>query len=171
MKIPFHTLLGPLLKRNHKTIKVFCAHPALRFAPFYVAILGILGVILSIFDIVRIIKCGPVLPGFLWRERLKSGTFITPEAERDAKLICLVLSAEYYFFLLVGLLTGNPIFFLPFLLLYSVIILLEAFIFVIKAFVEGIDFKKYGLVMSMFMIYNWMSVFCVFCRMVTGCDV
>lgn len=61
--------------------------------------------ILSIFDIIRIIKCGPVLPGYLWRERLKTGTIVTPEAERDCKLICLVLSSEYYLFLLVGLST------------------------------------------------------------------
>ncbi|KAG5876631.1 hypothetical protein JTB14_005047 [Gonioctena quinquepunctata] len=171
MKIPFHTILGPLLKKNQKTIKTFCAHPSLRFSPFYVAILGVLGVILSVFDIIRIIRCGPLLPGFLWRDRLKNITLVTPEVERDCKLICLVLSSEYYLFLIVGLSTSNPIFFLPFLLLYAVIIFLEAFIFVTKAFVEGIDFKKYGLVMSMFMIYNWISVFCVFCRMVTGCDV
>lgn len=36
---------------------------------------------------------------------MKSGKIITPEAERDFKLISLVLSMEYYFFLLVGLLT------------------------------------------------------------------
>lgn len=171
MKIPFHTFLGPLLRRNHKNISVVCAHPSLKFAPFYVGFLGILGVLLSIFDIVRIIKCGPVLPGYLWRERLKTGTVITPEAERDCKLICLVLSTEYYCFLLVGLATNNPIFFLPFLLLYAAIILMESIIFFVKSFVEGIDFKKSGLIMSMFMMYNWISVFCTFCRIMTGCDI
>lgn len=146
---------------------------------------------MSIFDIVRIIKCGPVLPGYLWRERLKTGKLVTPEAERDCKLICLVLSSEYYLFLLVGLSTvdkifgllhdsselmiilfqNNPIFFLPFLVLYATIIFLESLIFFIRAFVEGIDFKKCGLIMSLFMIYNWLSVFCTFARAMTACDV
>ncbi|KAJ8922947.1 hypothetical protein NQ315_001493 [Exocentrus adspersus] len=171
MKLPFHTILGPVFKRNHKNIKLLCSHSALHFSPIYVAILGVLGVVLSIFDIVRIIKCGPVLPGFLWRERLKTGKLVTPEAERDCKLICLVLSSEYYLFLLVGLSTNNPIFFLPFLVLYAAIIFLETLIFFIRAFVEGIDLKKCGLIMSLFMIYNWLAVFCTFARSMTACDI
>ncbi|KAJ8934021.1 hypothetical protein NQ314_013657 [Rhamnusium bicolor] len=138
--------------------------------PFHLFHYNVLQV-LSIFDIIRIIKCGPVLPGYLWRERLKTGKLVTPEAERDCKLICLVLSSEYYLFLLTGLSTNNPIFFLPFLILYAVIIFLEFLIFFIRAFVEGVDFKKCGLIMSMFMIYNWLSVFCTFSRLMTGCDV
>ncbi|XP_018575354.1 uncharacterized protein LOC108914119 [Anoplophora glabripennis] len=171
MKLPFHTILGPIFRKNQKNIKILCGYPALQFAPIYVAILGVLGVILSIFDIVRIIRCGPVLPGYLWRERLKAGKLVTPEAERDCKLVCLVLSSEYYLFLLVGLSTNNPIFFLPFLMLYAVIIFLELLIFFIRAFVEGIDFKKCGLIMSLFMVYNWLSVFCTFARAMTACDI
>ncbi|KAJ8956685.1 hypothetical protein NQ318_014040 [Aromia moschata] len=171
MKLPFYTILGPVFKKNHKSIRDLCGCPFLCFSPIYVMILGTLGVILSIFDIVRIIKCGPVLPGYLVRERLKTGKLISPEAERDCKLICLVLSAEYYLFLLIGLSTKNPIFFLPFLILYAVIISLEAIIFFIRAIMEGMEYKKTGLLMSMFMVYNWLSVFCTFARVVTGCDV
>ncbi|XP_056641569.1 uncharacterized protein LOC130448304 [Diorhabda sublineata] len=171
MKLPFHTFIGPVLKKNHKSIKSLCAHPTLSFSPIYVFILGILGMVLSIFDIIRIIKCGSVLPGYLWRERLKKGAIVVPEVERDLKLICLVLSTEYYSFLLIGVLTGNPIFLLPFMILYAVIIMMESFIFLMKAFAEGIDMKKSSLVMSMFMMYNWMSVFCTFCRQMTGCDI
>lgn len=47
-------------------------------------------------DIVRIIKCGPVLPNSLWRSRIQTGKIISPEGERDLKLMSLVLSFEYY---------------------------------------------------------------------------
>ncbi|CAG9862271.1 unnamed protein product [Phyllotreta striolata] len=171
MKVPFYTVIGPLLKKNHRHIKFFCEKPIFSFSPFYVLVLGILGAFLSIYDILRIIKCGPTLPGFLWRERLKNCSLVAPEVERDFKLICLVLSAEYYMFLLTGLATGNPIFFLPFLCLYAGIILMESSIFLMRAFLEGLDFNKSSLVMSMFMVYNWLSVFCTFCRHMTGCDV
>lgn len=105
MKMPFFTILGPLLRKNQKDISKICSYPALKIAPIYVGVLGTLGVILSVFDIIRIVRCGPVLPRYLWRERLKTSTVVTPEAERDCKLICLVLSSEYYLFLLVGLST------------------------------------------------------------------
>ncbi|ENN73950.1 hypothetical protein D910_11462 [Dendroctonus ponderosae] len=170
MKIPFYTVIGPLLRRNKNYVNTVCGHPVLAFAPFYVGILGFLGVILSAFDIWRIIKCGPVLPGYLWRERLKSGKIIAPEAERDCKLISLVLSVEYYCFLLVGLLTNNPIFYMPFLALYALIISLEFIVFVSRAFVDGLDFQKKTLIMTIFMMYNWSAVACTFARSMSCCD-
>lgn len=50
-------------------------------------------------DMVRIIKSGPVLPNSLWRSRIQAGKVITPQGERDLKLISLVLSFEYYMLL------------------------------------------------------------------------
>lgn len=51
-------------------------------------------------DIVRIIRSGPVLPNTLWRSRIQTGKVITPEGERDLKLMSLVLSFEYYVLLI-----------------------------------------------------------------------
>lgn len=45
MKIPFHTVIGPLLRRNKYHINTVCTHPVLAFAPFYVGVLGALGVV------------------------------------------------------------------------------------------------------------------------------
>lgn len=45
MKLPFHTILGPIFKKNRKNIKTLCSHSALQFAPIYVGILGVLGVV------------------------------------------------------------------------------------------------------------------------------
>ncbi|XP_050308444.1 uncharacterized protein LOC126744899 [Anthonomus grandis grandis] len=171
MKIPFHTVVGPLLRRNKHYINTVCSHPALGIAPLYVGVLGILGVILSIFDIYRIIKCGPILPGYLYRERTtKHGKVISPEAERDCKLISLVLSAEYYFFLLTGIATNNPIFFMPFIGLYAVIITLEFIVFVTRTFVDGFNIQKKALFMTLFMMYNWAAVACTFARSMSCCD-
>ncbi|CAH1973834.1 unnamed protein product [Acanthoscelides obtectus] len=171
MKLPFNSFLGPVLKKNQKSIQRLCGVLPFHVSHIYVGILGVLGVALSLFDIIRIVKCGPVLPGYLWRERLKTGTLVPAEVERDCKLICLVLSLEYYCFLLVGLLTNSPIFFLPFMILYAVMVVMESVIFFVRAFVGGLDYKRSGLIMSMFMTYNWLSVFCTFCRAMNRCDV
>ncbi|XP_019868095.1 uncharacterized protein LOC109596935 [Aethina tumida] len=168
MKLPFHTVLGPMLKTNIKPIKSLCRYPLLRFSPIYVGCLGIVGLILSVFDIIRIIHCGPILPGYLRRSKI--GTLITPQMERDFKLICLVWSFEYYSLLLIGLLTQNPIFFLPFLILYAAIVLLELAIFAMRILCDGICFSKTTLIMSVFMIFNWFSVFCTFFQSMTRCD-
>ncbi|CAH0563472.1 unnamed protein product [Brassicogethes aeneus] len=170
MKLPFHTLLGPVLKNNHRHIKEFCANPGLTFSPLYVGVLSVLGMVLSVFDMLRIINCGPTLPGYLWKTKSKPGKLISPETERDFKLICLVWSFEYYASLLVGLFTNNPIFFLPFLLLYALIVFLEFMIYCMRVFTDGINFSKTSLIMSMFMIYNWMTVFCTFIHTTTKCD-
>ncbi|KAL1494086.1 hypothetical protein ABEB36_009739 [Hypothenemus hampei] len=169
MKIPFYTFLGPLIKRRKFLINTFCSHPVLSFVPIYVWILGVLGVILSIFDIWRIIKCGSVLPGYLWRERMKRNV-ITPEAQRDCKLICLVLSVEYYFFLIVGLVTNNPIFYMPFLILYAIIITLEVIVFFSRVFADGLCLRKRTFLMTILMLYNWSSVACTFARSMSCCD-
>ncbi|XP_060522380.1 uncharacterized protein LOC132699592 [Cylas formicarius] len=170
MKIPFHSVLGPVLTKNKMHINKICSHPIFGFVPVYVGALGIIGVVLSIFDIIRIIRCGSILPGYLWRERIKNGQFISPEVERDCKMISLVISTEYYLFLLVGLVTNNPVFYMPYLALYSLIITLEVIIFLTKVFVDGVDFKKCGLVMSLFMVFNWTSVFCTLARSTSCCD-
>ncbi|XP_066145640.1 uncharacterized protein [Euwallacea fornicatus] len=170
MKIPFYTVIGPILQKNKLYINYLCVHPAMTFAPVYVAALGVLGVVLNAFDIYRIIKCGSVLPGYIWKERLKKGKIIAPEAERDCKLISLVLSLEYYLFLLLGLLTNNPIFYMPFLALYALIISLELVIFIARIFVDGFNLQKKTLIITIFMIYNWLSVVCTFARLISYCD-
>ncbi|XP_030751943.1 uncharacterized protein LOC115879315 [Sitophilus oryzae] len=170
MKIPFYTVIGPLVRKNKVFVNNICSNPALAIAPIYVGVLGILGVGLSLFDILRIIKCGPTLPRYLSRERIKNEKIITAEAERDFKLICLVLSTEYYLFLLIGLFTDNPIFFMPFLCLYTVIILLEIVVFITRIFLDGFHFQKRQIIMTGFMVYNWLSVFCTFARSMSCCD-
>lgn len=120
---------------------------------------------------------------------MKSGKIITPEAERDFKLISLVLSMEYYFFLLIGLLTvsaptrnhltilnkavnfqNNSIFYMPFLGLYALIISLEFVVFLTRMFIDGLNLRKRALLMTIFMMYNWSSVACTFARSMSCCD-
>lgn len=72
------------------------------FACIFQLILSRTFQILSLMDIVRIIKYGSVLPNTLWRARIETGKVISPEGERDMKLISLVLSFEYYVLLIFG---------------------------------------------------------------------
>lgn len=53
-------------------------------------------------DIIRIIRHGSVLPNPLVRPRIQTGKVISPEGERDLKLISLVLSFEYYLLLILA---------------------------------------------------------------------
>jgi hypothetical protein len=52
-----------------------------------------------------ILRCGPTLPGYLLKSRGDFGKVIEPTMERDLKLIALLVSFEYYFFLIVGVLS------------------------------------------------------------------
>ncbi|CAG9774039.1 unnamed protein product [Ceutorhynchus assimilis] len=169
MKIPFYTLLGPLIEKNKHPLITICSHPLLSFSQFHVAILGIAGMILSVFDTWRIIRCGHILPDYLHKEGLKKGKIISAEAERDCKLISLVLSTEYYFFLLVGLATNNPVFYMPFLVLNALIILSEPAIFLTEMAIGGFNLKKRTLV-NLIIIYNWLNVACSFAKSLSHCD-
>lgn len=48
MKIPFYTVLGPVLKTSQSTIRAVCDCPLLRYSKGYVAFLGILGLVLLV---------------------------------------------------------------------------------------------------------------------------
>lgn len=61
MKMPFYTILGPLLRKNQKEIGKLCTTPFLRIAPVYVGVLGTLGVVSTL----KIIKLSNVLILFI----------------------------------------------------------------------------------------------------------
>lgn len=133
---------------------------------------------------VRIIRFGSVLPCALKRARVMPGRVVSPECERDLKLICLVLSLEYYSMLVVGafyvrelnenlttkstncLFQHNPSLYLPWLFLYSIIIFVEFFIFMSNIFKEGLVIRKSAILMTTLIIFNWLSIFCAFLRIV-----
>ncbi|KAL3273641.1 hypothetical protein HHI36_015071 [Cryptolaemus montrouzieri] len=170
MKIPFYSILGPLIRSNQKSIRPICAHPLMAYSHMYTGLLGFIGMILSLVDIVRIIKCGPILPGYMWRSRIKNSKLANPELERDLKLIFLSISLEYYIFLILGCLTQNAVLFLPFLCLYAFIILMEGLIFFMFLFVKCVNLSKINMAMIAFVVYNWMAVFCAFQGCLRYCD-
>ncbi|XP_066140819.1 uncharacterized protein [Euwallacea fornicatus] len=169
MKIPFYTVIGPMLRKYKLTINHVCVHPLLTFAPIYVGVLGVLGVVLSAFDIYRIVKYGSVLPSYMWKGGPSKEKFTTSEAERNCKLVSLVLSVEYYLLLLLGFFTNSSIFYMPFLVLYPLIIFLDIIVFITSMFVDGFNLPKKALIMTMFMIYNWSSAACTFARSMSCC--
>ncbi|XP_044253526.1 uncharacterized protein LOC123004357 isoform X1 [Tribolium madens] len=170
MKLPFYTVIGPHFKRNYYFIRQFCGHPFLCISDFYTMVLGILGVAFSVFDIAMILKCGPTLPGYLLKARGDFGKVIDPTLERDLKLIALLVSLEYYLFLIVGVMSKSPVFFLPFLFLYAFIIVMEFVTLFLRLFTDGFNFNKSSLFTSMFVVYNWMCVFCCFWHKMEYCD-
>lgn len=123
MKIDVRYIFGNTLRRNYKPLRKFCSYPLLSVSSTYAGVLGFVGVVktrsiscafqltyvrfqlLSFYDIIRIIRCGSVLPCSLWRSRIKPGKLVSAECERDLKLVSLVLSLEYYLLLICGSLT------------------------------------------------------------------
>ncbi|XP_018332551.1 uncharacterized protein LOC108742041 [Agrilus planipennis] len=107
MKLPFYTVFGPSIRRNYRTLKTVCSYRFLNTSVIYAGFLGFIGLILSLFDVVRIIKAGPVLPCVMWRARIRTGSVVSPECERDFRLMSLVFSLEYYFLLIIGTATSK----------------------------------------------------------------
>ncbi|CAH1383082.1 unnamed protein product [Tenebrio molitor] len=93
-----------------------------------------------------ILRCGPTLPGYLLKSRGDFGKVIEPTMERDLKLI------------------------LPFLVLYAFIIVMEIATLFLRLFTDGFSFNKSSLFTSMFVVYNWLCVFCCFWHKMEYCD-
>ncbi|XP_017777929.1 PREDICTED: uncharacterized protein LOC108563692 [Nicrophorus vespilloides] len=105
--------------------------------------------------------CGPKLPCNLLTT-LKSTRLIGSGTERDLRLISLVLSMEYYMLLVVGTVLRNGVFFLPWLIFYSIVICLEFLLFVSRSCSDGIIIRKQSAVLAIFVVYNWLAIFCAF---------
>ncbi|KAK9716759.1 hypothetical protein QE152_g24555 [Popillia japonica] len=125
-------LYKPIRKKNF--ITRLCTCRLFNTSNAYIIALGILGVLLSAIDLYRLLRSGPILPCGLWRERIQPGRVISPESERDLKLVGLVFSVEYYGLLIYGIATKNPLYLLPILCFYAIIIVIEFFVFVLKIF-------------------------------------
>ncbi|GJQ71875.1 hypothetical protein Trydic_g2988 [Trypoxylus dichotomus] len=146
--------------RKKSFITRLCTCRLFNTSKAYIVALSVLGVVLSIFDLYRILRSGSTLPCALWRARIKTGRVVSPECERDLKIVGLVFSVEYYGLLLYGVATNNPIYFLPILYFYAVIIVVEFLVFILRMYINGLDLDKEHLLAAMFIIFRWIIVYC-----------
>ncbi|XP_022914007.1 uncharacterized protein [Onthophagus taurus] len=150
----------PFKKRT--VVGKICALPWFQSTESYVVALGLLGVILSAIDLLRVLKAGRTLPCVLWRARLRTGSVVTPEMERDLKLLTLILSLEFYGLLIIGMTWKNYEYFLPLLYYYGIVIVSEFAVLFLKMYSVGFELRKHQLLNSMFVVYNWIVVYCVY---------
>ncbi|XP_044733502.1 uncharacterized protein LOC123296107 [Chrysoperla carnea] len=171
MKIPFHTILGPTLRKHFKAHDAFCRIPIFKPAgAWYVIVVALAGIFFSIFDIIRVIRDGPTLPPSSLRPRLKSGAVVSPATERDLKLMGSTLTLEYHTLLLLGVLTGHPVFLMPWLFMQGLIILLECVIFFLRLACSGICMDRRTLVAVILTPIHWVIVSCYFKSKISRCD-
>lgn len=156
-------------QESYRTVKKICFCRFVDVCPFYALVLGILGLGTSLFDIVRLVQCNSTL--FSNSKVCKNREvhkLLNPKHERDLKLMSLVLSAEHYFLLFFGSFTQNSSLLIPWLLLYAFLILVEFGTLVYRLFVEGITANKHNLALSIFMTYNWISIYCLYFRLLNA---
>ncbi|KAL0278586.1 UNVERIFIED_CONTAM: hypothetical protein PYX00_000366 [Menopon gallinae] len=139
---------------------------------WFVLILGIVGALVTICDIIQITEGGSMLTENLWRNRINRGTqrLVRPETERDLKLMVSILSMEHYILMVFGVSQKNPALLLPWMMMEATVIALEAILFGMRLFVEGFAMSRGEVFMSAIVIHNWFQVFCFFRKNLTMCD-
>ncbi|KAB0793301.1 hypothetical protein PPYR_12921 [Photinus pyralis] len=165
---PFQ-FLAASLRRDQSALKKACHFPLLDLCNMYGAFVGLLGMGVCLYDMLKIVQGGRTLPCSFYRGKIDLHIkCLTPEHERDCKLINLVLSFQSYALLVAGSTMRNPYLFLPWLALYALVIAGDMTVVTIQLFKEGIDFEKRFLISSIVLIYNWLAIFCMFVHMNVG---
>ncbi|KAK5641428.1 hypothetical protein RI129_009975 [Pyrocoelia pectoralis] len=162
----FPSVINPFTRsyrRNQKAVRKACRFPLFDLCNFYGVIFGLFGMGVCLYDILNIVQCGRTLPCSCSRGKIDFHLkFLTPEHERDCKLINLVLSFQCYALLVYGTTMKRPNLFLPWLTLYALVIIGDIFVFTMQLFTEGCDFEKRFLSSSLILVYNWLVIFCLF---------
>ncbi|KAK9302204.1 hypothetical protein QLX08_005659 [Tetragonisca angustula] len=127
----------------------------------YVIILGLIGTVITAFDIVRIINCKlPVRSP----SQTRNNETVPTDVERDLKLMTSILGIEHYTLIMLGAITEYPMLHTPWLLMQLCVIIVEVTVFCVKVFLDGLHIKRDEILLSVLTIHNWLQVFCLFHR-------
>ncbi|PSN30536.1 hypothetical protein C0J52_26042 [Blattella germanica] len=95
---------------------------------------------------------------------------VNPEIERDLKLIVSILCVEHYVCLILGAITEHPALLMPWLMMSTLVIILETVLFVSRLIVDGVCVNRAQIIIAAIMIHNWLQVFCYFKSLIFRCD-
>ncbi|XP_017762864.1 PREDICTED: uncharacterized protein LOC108552721 [Eufriesea mexicana] len=129
----------------------------------YVIILGLIGTVITAFDIIRIINCKiPVRSSSQTRNK----ETVPLDVERDLKLMTSILGIEHYTLIMLGAITEYPMLHTPWLLMQLCVIIVEMIVFSVKVFLDGLHIKRDEILLAVLTVHNWLQVFCLFHRQV-----
>ncbi|XP_065172775.1 uncharacterized protein [Atheta coriaria] len=151
-------------------ISGFCRSGILAYSEGYAIILGIVGSVMCANDIRKIIDMGCNLPCHLHRVRKYLWSSLTNHQYRDMKLAATAFSFEYYLMLVFGSIIGSEVFLVPWLIFDAFYLIFE-FATTILSIIYGdhVISKPKHFLISMFMIYNWLAIFCASLNMSGSC--
>ncbi|XP_043785800.1 uncharacterized protein LOC122711270 isoform X1 [Apis laboriosa] len=128
----------------------------------YVIILGLIGTMITAFDIVRIINCK--LPIRSPSQTRNNEAVVPLDVERDLKLMTSILGIEHYTLIMLGAITEYPMLHTPWLLMQLCVIIVELIVFCVKMFLDGLHVKRDEILLAVLTVHNWLQVFCLFHR-------
>ncbi|XP_017888053.1 uncharacterized protein LOC108629729 isoform X3 [Ceratina calcarata] len=124
----------------------------------YVTILGLIGTVITAFDIIRIINCKTsVMPS----SQTRDNETVPLNVERDLKLMTSILGLEHYTLITLGAIIEYPMLYTPWLTMQLSVIILELIVFCGKVFLEGLHMKHDEILLSILTVHNWLQVFCL----------
>ncbi|XP_063981384.1 uncharacterized protein LOC135164703 [Diachasmimorpha longicaudata] len=128
-----------------------------------VILLGLIGTVITAFDIVRIVNYK--FPGRSIARR-RSSDVVPANVERDLKLMTSILGIEHYTLIMLGAMTGYPMLHTPWLLMQLCVIVVEIGVFIMRLILDGLHIKLDGILLAVFTVHNWLQVFCLFHRQI-----
>ncbi|XP_011700765.1 PREDICTED: uncharacterized protein LOC105457666 [Wasmannia auropunctata] len=122
----------------------------------YVIILGLIGTVVTAFDIIRTINYK--IP----RTSSRNNQEMPFTVERDLKLMMSILGIEHYTLIMLGAITEYPMLHTPWLLMQLCVIIVEIIVFFVRFFLDGLHVKRNEILQATFTLFNWLQVFCLF---------
>ncbi|KAG7210441.1 hypothetical protein KM043_011973 [Ampulex compressa] len=128
--------------------------------PVYVIVLGLIGTVITAFDIFRLVNCKiPVRS-----TRSRDSDTVPFDVERDLKLMTSILGIEHYTLIMLGAITEHPMLHTPWLLMQLCVIIVEIIVFFVRIFLDGLHIKRDEILLATLAMHNWFQVFCLFHR-------
>nr|XP_033335921.1 uncharacterized protein LOC117226061 isoform X2 [Megalopta genalis] len=130
----------------------------------FVILLGLIGTVITAFDIVRIMNSKSVTRSDNEKQisHCRAKESVPLEVERDLKLMTSILGIEHYTLIVLGAITEYPMLHTPWLLMQLCVIIVEVIVFCVRVFLDGLHVKRDELLLSFLTVHNWLQVFCLF---------
>ncbi|XP_046675008.1 uncharacterized protein LOC124363791 [Homalodisca vitripennis] len=142
--------------------EICCLCTSWRFGSYlYTILLASLGIALILADICRTVTNGPLPVCQARQDHSYNKWYLCPRLERDLSLMGSFLNLLIYIILLVGILAGNSLLLMPWLVCKMILIICLVPIWLVHLAFFHRFFTKWGLLTICFNVHNILQVICV----------